>query len=126
MSTAPASPVFHVIDPAVLLAAAAGSQEVALLLSHTYIDSAPATYARLQQGLQQADYSAIASQCHALKGMTMLIGAQQLTTLLQQMEYAARQQQRLADAEQRLPLLYQAVFDEMQQSIAHNSAGSAA
>lgn len=125
MTTAPASPVFHVIDPAVLLEAAAGSQEVALLLSHTYIESAPATYARLQQGLQQADFSAIASQCHALKGMTMLIGAQELTTLLQQMEHSARQQQRLAPAEQRLPVLYQAVFDEMQLSIAHRSTGNA-
>lgn len=126
MTSVPPSPVFHVIDPAVLLEAAAGSQEVALLLSNTYVDSAPATYARLEQGLQQGDFSVIASQCHALKGMTMLIGAHELTTLLQQMEAAARLQQRLASAEQRLGVLYQAVLDEMQLSIAHSSAGQGA
>lgn len=120
------SPVFHVIDPAVLLEAAAGSQEIALLLSQTYIDSAPATYARLQQALLQADFAAIGSQCHALKGMTMLIGAKELTTLLQDMEQAARQQQRLSAAEQRLQVLYPAVFDEMQLSIRYSSQGSQA
>jgi len=119
-------PVFHVIDPAVLLEAAAGNQEIALLLSQTYVDSAPATYARLQQGLQQADFAAIGSQCHALKGMTMLIGARELTALLQEMEQAARQQQRLSAAEQRLQVLYHAVFEEMQLSIRHGSAGTQA
>ncbi|MYM37841.1 Hpt domain-containing protein [Duganella qianjiadongensis] len=126
MTPVPPSPVFHVIDPAVLLEAAAGSQEIALLLSQTYIDSAPATYARLQQGLQQADFAAIGSQCHALKGMTMLIGARELTALLQEMEQAARQQQRLGAAEQRLAVLYPAVFDEMQLSIRHSKLESQA
>ncbi|MYN44866.1 phosphotransferase [Pseudoduganella sp. FT93W] len=124
MTSVPPSPVFHVIDPAVLLEAAAGNQEIALLLSHTYIDSAPATYARLQQGLQLGDFSAIASQSHALKGMTMLIGAKELTSLLQEMEQAARQRQRLALAEQRLTVLYPAVFEEMQLSIAHSTPGN--
>lgn len=119
-----ASPVYHVIDPAVLLDVAAGNQEVALTLSRTYLASAPASFERLLQAFSNADLGAIASQCHALKGMTMLIGAVQMTTLLEAMERAARQQQRLPEAEAGLPALHQAVLNEMALSIAHASQQS--
>ncbi len=115
------SPVYHVIDPAVLLEVAAGNQEVALTLTRTYIASAPATFERLLQAFSSANLSGIASQCHALKGMTMLIGAVQLTKLLENMERAARQQQRLPEAEAGLPALHQAVLNEMALSLAHAS-----
>lgn len=109
---------YRAIDPGVLLEAA-GDLETYRALARTFVDCAPDISRRLLQALGAADYPTIAAKSHALKGMTVLVGAAQLTTLLQQMESAARQRQDLAGAGAELTAQFDLVMREVAASIRH-------
>ncbi|SHM67127.1 Hpt domain-containing protein [Duganella sacchari] len=83
---------YQQIDPAVLMRLA-GDRSTFRVLSQTFMEHAPELFRQLVGALQRADYTAIGRLSHALKGMTTLVGADRLTTLLQTLELAARAQQ---------------------------------
>jgi len=78
---------YRAIDPTVLMAAA-GDRATFDTLSRTFLECAPAIHAALQSALDAGDHAAIGRHSHALKGMTVLVGAAELTALLQQLETA--------------------------------------
>jgi HPt (histidine-containing phosphotransfer) domain-containing protein len=86
---------YQATDPAVLMAAA-GDATTFRALSATFLESAPPIFASLQLALMSAQHASIRLHSHALRGMTVLIGANQLTALLLQLETASRQQQAAA------------------------------
>lgn len=81
--------IYRAIDPAVLMESA-GDPVVFQALSQTFLDHAPAIYQQLRQALSKDDLATASRQAHSLKGMTMLIGADQLTIRLQDIEVAGR------------------------------------
>jgi HPt (histidine-containing phosphotransfer) domain-containing protein len=85
-----AMPPYRFIDPLVLLAAVSGDPGAFRQLSEVFLSIGPAAYERLRAALERRDMKEIAQASHALKGSTMLVGAVQLTALLQQIESAAR------------------------------------
>lgn len=110
------------IDPAVLMAAA-GDRATFNALARTYLDCAPPIFAALQQALLAGQHAAIGRHSHALKGMTMLVGATALTALLQQLETAARLQQPAPFAEALAPC-YEAVQREVALSLTDATCGA--
>lgn len=81
--------VYRAIDPAVLMESA-GDLVVFQSLSQTFLDHAPAIYEQLGAAVAKGDLAMASKQAHALKGMTMLIGATTLTSRLQDIEVAGR------------------------------------
>jgi len=83
---------YRAIDPKVLMDAA-GDPLVFQALSQTFLDHAPPIFREMTSALEQGQLPAAGRHSHALKGMTMLIGAAELTSRLQQIETAARNNQ---------------------------------
>jgi HPt (histidine-containing phosphotransfer) domain-containing protein len=81
---------YRFIDPLVLLTAVSGDPGAFRQLSDVFLSIGPDAYERLHAALGRRDMHEIAQASHALKGSTMLVGAVQLTALLQQIESAAR------------------------------------
>lgn len=108
------------IDPGVLLRAVGGDAAACLSLTLTYLDTAPGMHARLQQALQAGEPAAVAHAAHALKGSTTLVGAEQLTGLLQALERRARAGEGKALAAQgpELAELFQAALQEVLATLA--------
>jgi HPt (histidine-containing phosphotransfer) domain-containing protein len=80
---------YTVTDPAVLMAAA-GDRDTFDALARTFLDCAPPIAEALRRALDGGAHAAIGQHSHALKGMTVLVGAAALTALLQRIETAAR------------------------------------
>ena len=114
------APRYLAIDPAVLMAAA-GDRPTFDALSRTFLDYAPPICAALQQALAGGQHAAIGQHSHALKGMTMLVGATELTALLQQLETAARLGQPAAAPT--LAPSFALVLREVALSLAHGGDG---
>lgn len=83
-------PPYRFIDPLVLLTAVSGDPGAFRQLADVFLSIGPDAYERLRAALARRDMGEIAQASHALKGSTMLVGAVQLTALLQQIESAAR------------------------------------
>jgi len=81
---------YRFIDPLVLLTAVSGDPGAFRQLSDVFLSIGPDAYERLRAALGRRDMQEIAQASHALKGSAMLVGAVQLTALLQQVESAAR------------------------------------
>ncbi|WP_413457634.1 Hpt domain-containing protein [Herbaspirillum huttiense] len=81
---------YHHIDPSQLLEAVGGDAGTVASLARTFIDSAPAIFARLEQAAQEGNAERSRHESHSLKGMSAMFQAQVLTMLLQQTEQAAR------------------------------------
>jgi hypothetical protein len=77
------------IDPAVLSSAINDDLVSFCALSRTFLKEAPAAFALLEQALQERASAAIALRSHALKSMTLLLGARQLSSYLQEVESGA-------------------------------------
>lgn len=105
---------YQSIDPQVLMALA-GDRGTFRVLAQTFTDKAPELFRLLVSALHRGDYVAIGRQSHALKGMTTLVGAEQLSTLLQSMETAAREQRPAESAE--LGQLFVQVLTEVSASV---------
>lgn len=83
------SAAYLAIDPRVLWRAAGEDRPSFRALSQTFIDVAPQCMAALRQALGGGRPAEIRSASHALKGMTMLVGADPLSALLQSLESRA-------------------------------------
>jgi len=118
------APRYLAIDPAVLMAAA-GDRATFDALARTFLDCAPPLCAALQQALADGRHAAIGQHSHALKGMTVLVGAAGLTALLQQLETAARLGQPMPAAATLAPD-FARVLREVALSLEHDGAAGAA
>lgn len=116
-------PRYRAIDPAVLMAMA-GDRATFNALSHTFLDCAQPILEALRQALASGQHAAIASQSHALKGMTMLVGAAELTTLLQQLETAARRAEAAPAAAAALEASFEQVRGEVTLSLRDDATGA--
>jgi len=118
------APRYLATDPAVLMAAA-GDRATFDALARTFLDCAPPLCAALRQALADGRRVAVGQHSHALKGMTVLVGATALTALLQQLETAARLGQPMPAAATLAPDFAQ-VLHEVALSLAHDGAEGAA
>ncbi|MCU6501294.1 Hpt domain-containing protein [Rugamonas sp. A1-17] len=84
------SSAYRVTAPGVLWQAAGADLQTFRALAQTFLDHAPPLQARLEQALRLGSPAAIAAASHALKGMTVLVGAERLSALLQALERQAR------------------------------------
>ncbi|MES2163747.1 MAG: Hpt domain-containing protein [Pseudomonadota bacterium] len=108
---------YRLIAPQVLWQAAGADLDTFRSLSQLFLDLAPARLAALEQALQRGPAGAVAAASHALKGMTLLVGADQLSALLQELERQARAGAAAPPAA--LADLLQGVMDEVAASMAH-------
>lgn len=107
------------IDPAILWQAIDGDAVSFCALSRTFLDDAPPAFALLEQALVQRAGAAIVHRSHALKSMTLLLGAQPLSRRLQEIESAALAGEcDLALAGTELAPLFDLVLQEVRASIA--------
>lgn len=81
---------YRLIAPQVLWQAAGGDLDTFRSLSQLFLDLVPARLAALEQALQRGQAGAVAAASHELKGMTLLVGAGQLSAMLQELERQAR------------------------------------
>lgn len=91
----PAAPYQH-IAPARLLHAACHDLPLFRALCQTYLDTAPAQAAQLEQAVRGGTPQAIVHGSHGLRGSVALLGATALVARLAALEELARQQQRPA------------------------------
>ena len=108
------STVFRTIDPAVLMDAA-GDQLVFQALSQTFLDHAPVLFRDMTLALQKGDWQAAGRHSHPLNGITVLIGAAELTRRLQQIEIAGRAGQPIGS--NGLAELFSLVLEEVAQAM---------
>jgi histidine phosphotransfer protein HptB len=85
-------PAYRHIDPAVLFQATGHDLEMFRALSQTYLDTAPAMYARVEQAVRGGAAQAIVHSCHTLRGTAALLGARALTARLAELEQLVRHQ----------------------------------
>ena len=83
-------PQYRVIDPVVLMNAVGNDIDAFRELPATYLRIAPPMLARLEQAVAAADHEVAAVESHSLKSSTALVGAVQLTRLVEAMETFAR------------------------------------
>ena len=80
------------IDPAVLFQATGHDLEMFRALSQTYLDTAPAMFARVEQAVRSGAAPAIVHSCHTLRGTVVLLGASALVARLAALEQLVRHQ----------------------------------
>ncbi len=112
---------YRFIDPRVLLRATADDLDAFRSLSHTFVEIAPPMLERLEAAILAGDRTVTADASHALKGCTVLVGAAQLTHMLDDIERLSRQATRGAVVPPDLELrrLFSMVMQEVRASIAH-------
>lgn len=84
------STAYRATAPGVLWLAAGADLETFRALAQTFLDHAPPLQAALEQALLQERPAGIAAASHALRGMTVMVGAERLSALLQALERQAR------------------------------------
>ncbi|MDY7578225.1 Hpt domain-containing protein [Herbaspirillum sp. RTI4] len=90
-------------------------------ISGIYLETAPPMHERLQKAVLANDRVAIAHAAHSLRGSTSLIGANQLSQLLRDMERLARAEESGPDPvpAQEMTELFDKVMEEVKISIIH-------
>lgn len=78
------------INPEPLLDALGGDVAACRHMFGTFAQSAPATFARLEQAIRADDAAQVKREAHSLKSMTALVGAGVLTELLKSVETQSR------------------------------------
>ena len=77
-------------DPRVLLAASDNDRAMFRSLAQIFLDTAPAMFRRMEQACGAgASLDAFIAASHALRGVTVLVGAHDLTMQLTALEHAA-------------------------------------
>ena len=99
------------LDPATLWDVACGDAATFRHLTAIFCDTAPGYMAQLHSACAQGDLGAAARACHALLGMSMLLGAEALSDLLGALERQARVGEPLTELAE-LEVLLTAVSDE--------------
>lgn len=84
------------IDPSLLLRAACHDLALFRALCQTYLETAPAQAAQLEQAIRSGTPQAIAHGSHGLRGSVALLGATALVQRLAALEELARRQERPA------------------------------
>jgi len=112
------------INPEPLLDAVGGDMGTCQHMFKTFAQSAPATYARLEQAIAEANDDAVRREAHSLKSSTALVGADALTALLKTIEQKTRDQPSQGASVYRAELAerFNAVLDEVRHYI--DGAGS--
>jgi HPt (histidine-containing phosphotransfer) domain-containing protein len=110
---------YHGIAPAVLMRAVAGDLASFRSLSQVYLAIAPPALARMRAARTAGDRRALAHESHALKGSAMLVGAQALSALLQQIELQAGAGVDSAPLWPALEQQFGLVMEEVSDSIVH-------
>lgn len=82
-------PPYLAIDPRVLLAASGNDLDLFRDLSQIFLDTAPAMFQRMQQASAAGAPHAFIAASHSLRGVTVLVGARELTACLLALEHAA-------------------------------------
>jgi hypothetical protein len=78
------------IDPQALLTASANDTSMFCTLAQIFLDTAPGMFERMEQAsAQAASLDAFIAASHALRGITVLVGAHDLTAQLTSLERAA-------------------------------------
>lgn len=112
------TPSYLMIDPPVLLAATGDDRELFCSLSQTFLDTAPALLARLEQ--VAGALPAFVHACHTLRGTTMLLGGHELSALLAELERLARRGEPPGAAPlQQVARLFALTCEEVRRSIVH-------
>ncbi|MCA1322824.1 Hpt domain-containing protein [Herbaspirillum sp. alder98] len=101
------------INPEPLLDAVGGDVETCQHMFKTFAQSAPPTYARLEQAMADANHDAVRREAHSLKSSTALVGAEALTALLKRIEQQPDASAQRAELAER----FSAVLDEVQHYI---------
>ncbi|HEU4845933.1 MAG TPA: Hpt domain-containing protein [Burkholderiaceae bacterium] len=110
---------YHHIDPAVLMRSVAGDLDAFRSLSQVYLAIAPPALARMRAARAAGDARALAHESHALKGSSMLVGAQALCALLQRIELLAGAGGDCAALWPELEPQFGQVMEEVSDSIVH-------
>ncbi len=114
------TPSYLMIDPPVLLAATGDDRELFCSLSQTFLDTAPALLARLEQAAGAGALPAFVHACHTLRGTTMLLGGHELSALLAELERQARRGEPPGAAPlQQVARLFALTCEEVRLSIAN-------
>ncbi|MEO6352955.1 MAG: Hpt domain-containing protein [Oxalobacteraceae bacterium] len=120
-------PQYHYINPVVLFEAVGADLASFFELSKIFLKIGPPMLDLLKKAILADDFKEILYESHSLKGTTALIGATQLTLILQEIENLSRN----GDTDIIVPYipeltrLFAAVMQEVQASIEHfqGSAG---
>ncbi|WP_288407956.1 Hpt domain-containing protein [uncultured Herbaspirillum sp.] len=105
------------INPEPLLDAMGGDLAACRHMFGTFAQSAPATFARLEQAIRADDAPQVKREAHSLKSMTALVGAGELTDLLKSVELQSRAEPPQS-AQPRLAQL-QALFSDVAAEVRH-------
>ncbi|GEM_PF-842635 len=105
------------INPEPLLEAMGGDAAACRHMFGTFAQSAPATFARLEQAIHADDAAQVKREAHSLKSMTALVGAGVLTDMLKSIETQSRAEPPVS-AQPRLAEL-QALFADVAAEVRH-------
>lgn len=112
---------YQAINPFVLYGALGEDLESFRSLSRTFLVSAPPMFVRLKEAMLSAQRKAISYESHSLKGTMALVGATQMTALLNDIEELSLRDEpgRTAPTIDELTPLFETVVQEVQDSIVH-------
>lgn len=111
-------------NPDTLWQAAGGDLDTFRHLSGMFCQLAPAYLATMREARAQGCTEDMAVACHALLGMTVLMGADSLSALLRALEYETRERRALPDLAP-IEALLSAVMEEAAYNALHYEGGSA-
>lgn len=112
---------YHYIDPIVLFEAMGADLESFRDLSRIFLNIGPPMLGLLKQAILIGDCKDVAYESHSLKGTTSLVGATELTRVLQEIENLSRNGA-IASIEPHiaeLTRLFDIVMQEVQTSLVH-------
>jgi HPt (histidine-containing phosphotransfer) domain-containing protein len=112
---------YHYIDPIVLFEAMGADLESFRDLSRIFLNIGPPMLGLLKQAILTGDCKDVAYESHSLKGTTSLVGATELTRVLQEIENLSRSGD-IASIEPHiaeLTRLFDIVMQEVQTSLVH-------
>ena len=120
-------PQYQHISPAVLLDAAGQDTQVFVELIRTFLEIAPPMFERLRKAIGGGNLRVISLESHSLKSTVALIGAQQTSALLAQVEALSSRAEidAIKALEAELTSLYTATEAEVRACLAYFSTSSA-
>ena len=119
--------IYRYIDPNVLMRLVLGDLAMFRKMSQTFLDIGPPMLAKVEVALQAGSAAKLAPACHSLRGAATLIGAEQLTAMLTEMEMAAKADQKIDHSRliTELHHLFSQTVQEVQTSMLSFRGGSA-
>lgn len=117
-------PQYQHINPTVLLDVAGHDTQAFVELIRTFLDIAPPMFERLIRAIEAGNLRVITLESHSLKGTVALIGAQQITALLAQIEAFSRHREidKIKTMQAELSMLYTVTDIEVRDCLSYFSA----